>query len=130
VVVVLKVKKMAYQNSSEIKPIDACQYDAMTQRLKRNGEYIYNARKMEVFLGHRDNEYPKLLRQKGTSLRRFASVPYHTQQNRASGVKFDSHEALLAYIDGIMTIKASQVIRGKPTTQFKTVWFSKGIRRQ
>jgi hypothetical protein len=116
--------------SWQIKPIDQSQYDTVVQRLRRNGDYTYNPRKMETFLGHKDNDYPSEIRQKGTNLRRFASVPYHTMVNRTAGASMDKSVWAVKPDGTVMTFSLSNERTGHPTTQFKTVWSSKGMRRK
>jgi len=108
--------------------INENQYDSMVTRLKREGFAVFNARSGELFVGHKDNDYPSQLRHKSPSLRRFASVPYHTQQNKTVGRQFKSKADLEAWING-QTVQ-SELTVGRPTSQFKTVWYSKGMRRQ
>jgi len=118
-----------YPNPSYIKATNTDQYRTYEQLLRRNGDYNYNAREGTAYLGHRDIDYPSKLHQKCNHLRRFASKPYHQQVNRSCGVKFPDKDTLRGYIDGIVKVEPSEIFRGRPTAQFKTVWASRGMRR-
>jgi hypothetical protein len=91
-------------------------------RLNRYEQYIFHPRTHE-----------KVLSCSNTPLKSFQTkkccVAYHSQVNKQNSVTFANIEDLRTYIKN-GTAKPINRYVGKPTSQFKTVWFSKGSRRQ
>lgn len=98
-------------------------------RLLANSNFLIHARTRELILATSILANKRIPRIKTTHLRRFPRVNYHNQTNKPCSRIFKSKDDLAKWINGDNSIN-SRIYQGKPTKQFKTVWFTKNQRRQ
>jgi hypothetical protein len=108
---------------------------SMESRIIRHHGYYFHPRTNELIIGieHDEAKSPIFISRKHQSLVTPA-VTHDRQQNRSCGVKLGTGQVIAVSPNGtaIVTPQFNQrnALRGKPTSQWKSVWFSKGMRRQ
>jgi hypothetical protein len=119
--------------SSTIQPIDRSQYDETILRLKREDCCLWHPRLNEIIVGCSPDARPSFISKDHARIVSPAT-PYHQQMNRSSGIKLSLGKIFAVSPRGTCTIipnvRLGTEVRGKPTSQWKSSWFSKGMRRQ
>jgi len=118
--------------SYKIDNVDVDAWDNMVKRLKREDCFIHHNRTGELILGCTNEKHPNF--NPSGHLKRFTAVAYHRQVNKQNSATIEKKVVFAVSPRGVCTIipkivNGSQKV-GKPTSQFKTVWFSKHMRRQ
>jgi hypothetical protein len=107
---------------------------SMESRIIRHHGYFYHPRTSELIIGIEGDirEHPSFASSRYKSLT-LPAIAYHNQQNRTCGVQRDLGNIFAVSPNGICTIipkvKIGTEVIGKKTSQWKSVWFSKGSHR-
>ena len=99
-------------------------FDNMVKRLKREDNFIVHPRTKETIIGCTNNRHPPF--KKRGHLAGFPAVTYHRQLNKQCGIKLTAVEIAM---HSLTARTPDKIYIGKPTSQYKTVWYSKHKRR-
>ena len=105
-------------------------YENMEKRIMRHHKVVKHPRTLELI--KTATEYGRVNpNKKAPHLKRFASVPYHRQINAVNIAlsSVEPHEKTKPTDYSKLKFKY-RLIKRIPTSQYKTVWFSKGNRRK
>ena len=97
--------------------------------LVAHGNILRHARTSEIVIGVSTLEHKHIPRSKAPHLRRFPRVNYHNQTNKPIARTFSNSEDLRRWINGDNTVNSTLHV-GKPTKQYKLVFYTRNQRRQ